>query len=260
MKIVDVGSGPPVVVIPGVQGRWEWMKPCIDALAKQCRVVTFSLADEASSLADYIEQARKAMDAVGLERAAVCGVSYGGLIAATFAARHPDRTASLVLVSAIPPSWTPNRRIRFYLRAPRLLSPLFCIASVRMYREIAVATPGRAAGIRAAFRHGWTAATHMFSPGRMAHRVHALAGLHLQEEVSCVKVPVLLVTGEPALDRVVPVQLTREYLTFWPDARVATIERTGHLGYVTRPEEFTRLVAPFVEQTACAYDSRRRVG
>src|SRR4026208_2531653 len=46
MKIIDRGGGTPIVVIPGVQGRWEWMAPAIDALAQRCRVVTFSLADE----------------------------------------------------------------------------------------------------------------------------------------------------------------------------------------------------------------------
>ena len=35
MNIVDRGSGVPVVVIPGIQGRWEWMKPGVDALARR---------------------------------------------------------------------------------------------------------------------------------------------------------------------------------------------------------------------------------
>ena len=43
MKIFDRGSGPAVIVIPGIQGRWEWMRPGIDALSASCRVVTFSL-------------------------------------------------------------------------------------------------------------------------------------------------------------------------------------------------------------------------
>src|SRR5688572_19330669 len=46
VKIIDHGGGTPIVVIPGAQGRWEWMKPAIDALARRCRVITFSLADE----------------------------------------------------------------------------------------------------------------------------------------------------------------------------------------------------------------------
>ena len=29
----DQGKGAPLIVIPGVQGRWEWMAPTVDALA-----------------------------------------------------------------------------------------------------------------------------------------------------------------------------------------------------------------------------------
>ena len=269
MQIIDIGSGPPIVVIPGIQGRWEWMQPGIQALAQRCRVITFSLADErgcgahfdeATGFACYVEQVRAAMDQAGVARAAICGMSYGGLIAAAFAARHPERVAALVLVSAVPPSWRPDRRVRFYLRAPRLLSPLFCLASVRMYREIAAATPGVLAGIGAAVRHGWTAATHMLSPSRMARRVHLVSGLALEDELARVGAPVLVVTGEAALDRVVPVWMTHEYVKLWPQARVATIARSGHLGMLTRPGEFTRIVAPFVAETAVEHDPRRRVG
>jgi pimeloyl-ACP methyl ester carboxylesterase len=54
--------------------------------------------------------------------------------------------------------------------------------------------------------------------------------------------------------------MTREYLKLWPHAQSATIARTGHLGMLTRPDEFTRIVAPFVEDTARRVASRRRVG
>ena len=149
MNVIDRGDGTPVVVIPGIQGRWEWMRPAIDALAQRCRVITFSLADEPASggwfdqrrgFQCYVEQVREALDAVGVRNAAICGVSYGGLIAAAFAARYPDRASSVVLVSALPPSWKPDARVRCYLRAPRLLSPLFVLASLRMYREVAAAS------------------------------------------------------------------------------------------------------------------------
>ena len=48
MIVIDVGSGPAIVIVPGIQGRWEWMKPAVDALSADCRVITFSLADEPS--------------------------------------------------------------------------------------------------------------------------------------------------------------------------------------------------------------------
>ena len=47
--IVDKGRGTPLVLIPGLQGRWEWMRPTVDALAEHHRVLTFSLCDERSS-------------------------------------------------------------------------------------------------------------------------------------------------------------------------------------------------------------------
>src|SRR4051812_20841868 len=105
MNIVDVGSGPPVVLVPGIQGRWEWMKPAVDALAQQCRVITFSLSDESSSggtfeasrgFENYVDQIGDAMAQAGVKEAAICGVSYGALIAGTFAARHPGRTSALI--------------------------------------------------------------------------------------------------------------------------------------------------------------------
>ena len=35
----DRGSGPPVIVIPGVQGRWEWMEPALRVLSTTCRTI-----------------------------------------------------------------------------------------------------------------------------------------------------------------------------------------------------------------------------
>ena len=53
MKIVDIGRGSPIVLIPGIQGRWEWMKPAVEALARRSRVITFSLADEPTAAGSF---------------------------------------------------------------------------------------------------------------------------------------------------------------------------------------------------------------
>lgn len=268
MKIVDVGSGAPVVVVPGIQGRWEWMKPGIDALAARCRVITFSLADEPTCAAAfnaaagfdcYVEQVREAMDQAGVDAAAICGVSYGGLIAAAYAARYPARVHSLVLISAVPPSWTPDRRVLFYMRAPRLLTPLFMVSSLRMCREIAAVHDTWSRGAGEAVRHGWNVLTHMFSPARMARRIHLLEGVDLAG-VATVRVPTLIVTGDAALDRVVPVRLTHEYLRLFPHARLEALHRTGHLGFITRPDAMAGIVAPFANEAAGEPESRRRIG
>ncbi len=262
MNIVDRGSGVPIVVIPGIQGRWEWMKPGIEALAQQGRVITFSLADEPSSEASfdeaagfwsYVEQVRDALDAARIERAAICGVSYGGLIAGAFAARYPGRVSSLVLVSALPPSWRPDARVAFYLRFPWLLTPLFCLGSLRLYPEFAAAHDTWWSGMTAACGAGINVLLHMFHPGRMARRVHLLSSVRAPSEVegridaelARVKVPTLVVTGEERLERVVPPGASKEYLAMWPHAHTETLARTGHLGLITRPYEFAVLVSRF---------------
>ena len=59
--------------------------------------------------------------------------------------------------------------------------------------------------------------THMFSPSRMARRVQLLEQADIRQELAqlpaaSVQLPTLIVTGEPSLDRVVPVAATHEYL------------------------------------------------
>ena len=108
MHIIDRGSGSPLVVIPGVQGRWEYLQPAIDALSQHFRVITFSLSgergsgtvfDAARGWDNYTQQIASALDTLRLDGAAVCGVSFGGVVAVRFAAAFAARCRALVLVS-----------------------------------------------------------------------------------------------------------------------------------------------------------------
>src|SRR5688500_17321323 len=115
--IVDKGRGTPIVLIPGLQGRWEWMRPAVNALARHHRVITFSLCDERTSpfpcdpdkaFENYLDQIEIALDRAQVEKAVIAGVSYGGLIASEYAARRPQRVQGLVLANALHKSWHPN--------------------------------------------------------------------------------------------------------------------------------------------------------
>jgi pimeloyl-ACP methyl ester carboxylesterase len=242
-------------MIPGLQGRWEWTRPAVDALSKRQRVIAFSLCDEPTSdftcdpaegFDIYIRQVSEALDRAQLKCAVIAGVSYGGLIAAEYAARHPDRTWKLVLVSALPTSWKPDARARFYMKAPTLLGPLFfASAPGRLHKEFAAAAPRFSDRVRMMAGHGLRAARAPMSPRRMARRVH-WAEQHRFANPRSVSAPALVITGEARLDQVVPVAITRHYLEQLPSATHVVLERTGHLGLVTRPDAFADAIERFV--------------
>jgi pimeloyl-ACP methyl ester carboxylesterase len=83
------------------------------------------------------------------------------------------------------------------------------------------------------------------TPSRMARRI-AWAQSHQFADTHQVTAPVLIVTGEPGLDRVVPVDVTRRYLKEFNEAEHVVLKHTGHIGLVTRPKEFAGVVERFV--------------
>jgi pimeloyl-ACP methyl ester carboxylesterase len=253
--MMDSGAGTPIVLIPGLQGRWEWMRPAVDALARHHRVITYSLCDERSSpfpcdpeqaFENYVSQVELAMQRARVERAVIAGVSYGGLIAAEFAARHPDRVSGLVLASALHASWTPDENQQRYLNAPMLNVPLFIAgAAGRVRAELAVALPAFGDRLRFTVVQGARVVLAPTSPMRMARRI-AWAKAHRFADLHHVNVPTLLVTGEPELDLVVPVEVTRRYLDDFASAEHVVLKRTGHNGLVMRPDAFAGVLERFV--------------
>jgi pimeloyl-ACP methyl ester carboxylesterase len=269
MNVVDRGVGVPIVLVPGVQGRWQWHRPTIDVLAERFRVISFSFADEPDSGADrldgscieaYTRQLGQALDQAGLEQAVICGVSYGGLVAATFSARHPQRVSALILVSALPPGWTPDARVRAYLNAPRLMLPVFLLNSLGLIAEIRRARGGIVGTLGFGASQVWSAVTHLSSPRRMARRASQLMAPQATPPPGAITAPTLVLVGEPALDRVVPVRSTLEYLRLIPQATVLTLSDTGHLGSVTKPREFATIVSGFLTQHVSSTDSEKSLG
>jgi pimeloyl-ACP methyl ester carboxylesterase len=256
MRIVDRGSGAPVVLVPGVQGRWEFFGPAVDALAKSFRVVTFSLCgelgspriDRARGIDSFADQIEAALDARGIDRAVICGVSFGGVAALRFAATRPHRTAGLILVSTPGPGFHLKKRHQLYARLPWIFAPVFLAeASRRLRREILRAIPTPWARVRFTL---WQLGTCLRAPvmlGRMAERAGIIGTVDFAQEAARISSPTLLVSGDPGLDYVVPPTTTSAYAPLIGNVRAITFARTGHLGCVTRPEEFAAIVGEFVE-------------
>ena len=107
-QLASVGdSGPGVVLLHALGLTWHMWEPVIRRLALGRRVFAYDLRGHGAAAgapaptdmtvlsADLLE----VLDALGLERAHVVGLSYGGGIAQTFAARHPESVLSLTLAA-----------------------------------------------------------------------------------------------------------------------------------------------------------------
>ncbi len=252
--MVIAGQGPTVLLIPGIQGRWEWARPAVQALAQRHQVVSYSLCGERHAVPplvprdfdDLVRQAINALNRATDGPAVVCGVSYGGLIALRLAARFPERVRALVLASPLNADFAPDPRMQRWAAHPRLMAPAFLAgAPGRIVPELRAAH-GRAWMPRAVGLLGRVVrAPH--SPDRMAGRLRLIEREDLVADCRAVSQPTLLITGEPGLDRIVPAEASCRMLAWLPNARHVTLERTGHWGLVTRRDAFAREVSHFVE-------------
>ena len=254
--MIDIGTGPPLVLIPGLQGRWEWMRPAVDALAPRFRVLTFSLAGDNGSdtplgadaaFDTYVDQIDAVLDEAGESSATICGVSFGALIAFRYATLRRRRVRHVILASPLPPDFELKGRFRLYSRAPRLLFPLFCLDSARrVMPEWSASFPNWSARLRQAVRVGRRVVMAPASPGLMGRRIESMRGVNFGGGEPIVA-PTLIVTGESRLDRTVPPEISRRYCTLIPHAEVRTLAGTGHMGTVTRPDVFAAEVSAFID-------------
>jgi pimeloyl-ACP methyl ester carboxylesterase len=119
------GSGPlDLVYVPGFVSHLEniWDQPDLArwllSLARFARVIMFDkrgtgLSDRVGELPSFdqrMDDVRAVMDAAGIERAAMLGLSEGGPLAMLFAATYPDRCSALVLYGTFArfSSWIPT--------------------------------------------------------------------------------------------------------------------------------------------------------
>jgi pimeloyl-ACP methyl ester carboxylesterase len=230
------------------------MRPAVQALATCFRVLTSSLGPECSIDGD-VARIGGELDERRVDRAVVCGISFGGLIALRFAAAQPARTRALVLASVPGPGTRLKPAHRIYTRWPYVFGPLFLAQTpFRVRREVECALPIRSE--RWLFH--WLQLKTFLSAGlslpQIARRACLMEEVDVAGDCRRVVAPTLVITGERALDWVVPVDNTMEFLRLIPRARHVVLERTGHLGPITRPEAFAAAVRRFSDDVRIQND------
>ncbi len=116
-------GGRDLVIVPGWASHIEysWEDPVyahfLKRLASFCRVTWFDkrgtgLSDRdvgTPTLEQRMDDVRAVMDAAGIKRAAILGVSEGGSMSALFAATYPERVSTLILYGAFARRiWSPE--------------------------------------------------------------------------------------------------------------------------------------------------------
>jgi len=100
------GEGPPLLMIMGLTANLDWWPPeLLEALEKRYRLILFDNrcagrtppGDGPFTMRQFARDTAGLMEALGVERAHVMGVSMGGMVAQELALNHPEKVDRLVL-------------------------------------------------------------------------------------------------------------------------------------------------------------------
>ncbi|MFA9444081.1 3-oxoadipate enol-lactonase [Egicoccus sp. AB-alg6-2] len=199
---------------------------------------TSSVPDGPYTVARLGRDALTVLDHHGVERADVCGISLGGLVALWLAAHVPERVRRVVLADTAAKVGTEDAwRARAAtvreqgmdavvdLVLGRFFSPTF-----RAGRAPALARVEQ--GLRRAAPEGYAASCE------------ALATADLLAEAAAVRAPCLVVVG--TADEATPPADAQALHAALPHAGYAELPGAGHLANLEQPEPFERLVADFL--------------
>ena len=249
---VERGQGPAVVFLHGIGGDGTSWLPELDAMSGRCRAVAWDMPGYGGSPA-LPEMAFPALagalkdllGGLGVERAHLVGHSIGGMVALEFAARFPERVASLVLYATSPAFGKPDGDWqRDFLKAR--LAPLD--AGKRM-AELAPSIVGSLVG-DSPHEDGMARATAAM--GRVpeaAYRaaMRCLVTFDRRDALAELAVPTLVLAGEH--DDNAPAAMMERMAGKIPGAHFQLIPGAGHLAHFEQPAAFRAMLDAFFEQT-----------
>lgn len=247
----SVGEGEDVILIHalGLSGDAWWQQ--VADLARGYRVLTYDVRGHGRSdrppgpysLDLFAEDLRALIEALGVRRAHVVGLSLGGMIAQTYALRYAGRLHSLVLCDTSS-GYSAEERQVFHQRADTaeregmesLVTPTLERWFTDAYRE---ANPGPVGRIASVLRAN--------EPLAYAATCRAIAELDLTGRLAEIRVPTMVVVGEE--DKGTPPAMARVIAQGIPGARLEIVRGAAHLVPVEKAEVFNALACDFLRRT-----------
>jgi 3-oxoadipate enol-lactonase len=245
----EAGSGDavPIVFLHGVGSDKSVWRPQLDHFGKRRRAIAFDYpgygdsdpAPAGTTRDHYAEAIHSAMHALGVDRAHICGLSLGGVVAIALYHAVPNHCASLILADTF--AVHPDGRA-IYDRS-MAVTDLRAMAEARV--DVLLAQPADPA-VRS------EVVDTMARIPLPAYRIGAEAVwlADQADRAQAIDVPTLVVCGTE--DKVTPPILSQALAKLILGARYHAIEGAGHISNFEKPDAFNRLVGEFIR----AVDSR----
>jgi pimeloyl-ACP methyl ester carboxylesterase len=241
------GSGPPLVLVPGLAGGFELLGPLAGCLARDFQVIGYQLRGEDDcfalrqrfDLADLADDLDEFLSWCGLERPAVFGVSFGGVLALELALRRPHRMRALVL-QGVGARFEPGlvRQVAGTVLSGYPLPPDNPFVN-QFFNLLFGGRQKPGPLFEFVTRSCWQT-----DQGVMAHRFHLVAPFEVGPRGRHARLPVLALAGER--DLLVSAESLDDLTGSLPDARSVRLPHSGHLAAVTHPDRVAAEVRRFL--------------
>ena len=242
------GEGPPLVLLHGFICDSRCWRTQLAGLSDRFRVVAWDAPGAGSSsdppdsfsITDWAQCLAGFLDVVGIERAQVLGLSWGGILAQEFYRLYPDRVLALVLCDtyagwkgSLPEPSCKERLERCLLESS--LPPEDFVA--RWVPEFF------SEGASHDLNEEMSAVVSDFHPLGFRLMAKSSADTDTTELLPNIEVPTLVLWGDD--DRRSPLNIAEQLRDSIPEAELAVIANAGHVSNMEQPEEFNARVRPF---------------
>jgi pimeloyl-ACP methyl ester carboxylesterase len=253
---VEAGAGEPLVLVMGFGGdhlAWGFQ---LRTFAERYRVIAFDnrgagqtdAPDAPYTIPMMAEDTRGLMDALGVDRAHVLGVSMGGMIAQELALRHPDRVRSLHLGCTLArPDRYGHACGAAWREARTHLTPEAALRLVALWLFAPATYNERPEFVEQLLRNALANPYPQSLTGFL--RQQDAIGLHdTLDRLDTIRCPTLVSVAED--DVLVPPRFSRELAARIPGAELRVIEGAGHVYFWERPETFNALCLDFLARAS----------
>jgi pimeloyl-ACP methyl ester carboxylesterase len=240
------GQGPGLLLLHGLGGSHDDWRRQIPEFARHFRVVAPDLRgygdserQEPYTIQQHARDAGALLEALGMPRSHVVGLSMGGAIALELALEQPGRVAGLVLANTAP-SFELRTWQRRYLGLSRILLALvFGVGGVaRMFAKAVFPAPHQERLRRRLLER----ASHTSRWVYIAS-LRALIRWDAEDRLGAIRSPALVIGAEHDYT---DIHEKRRWAALIPGARVVMLPGSRHRSELDAPQEFNDVVVRFL--------------